>query len=41
MSENIYIDSAKKDVILDLQIEKESNYAPIIVRFDASASQVK
>lgn len=41
MTENIYIDSVKKDVILDLRIEKESNYAPIIVRFDASASQVK
>ena len=40
MQEDIYIDSEKKDVILNLQIEKESNYVPLIVRFDASRSQV-
>jgi PKD repeat protein len=41
MQEDIYIDSEKKDVILNLQIEKESNYVPLVVRFDASRSQVK
>ncbi len=41
MKENIYIDSEKKDVILNLQVEKESNYVPVVIRFDASKSQVK
>ena len=38
---DIYIDSQKKDVILDLQIQKKSNYAPAIVAFDASKSRVQ
>lgn len=41
MKEDIYIDSEKKDVILNLEIEKASNYVPLIVRFDASRSQVQ
>jgi hypothetical protein len=31
----------KKDAILDLSIEKTSNYAPTIVKFDASKSIIK
>ena len=39
-TDTIYIETVKKDVQLDLQIEKTSNYVPQIVRFDASKSRV-
>lgn len=39
--EKIYIEWIKKDVQLDLKIEKDSTYAPVIVRLDASKSEVK
>ncbi len=41
MKEQIYIDSIKRDAILDLKIEPETNYVPTFVRFDASKSEVK
>lgn len=41
LTEKIYIEWVKKDAILSLKIEKENNYAPITVRFDASKSSVK
>lgn len=40
-SETLYTEWIKKEALLYLNIEKDSNYAPIIVRFDASKSQVK
>lgn len=39
--EKIYIEWEKKEVALDLQIKAMSDYAPTIVKFDASLSQVK
>jgi hypothetical protein len=39
--EKIYIEPTKKDVQLDLQIKADSEYAPAIVSFDASLSQIK
>lgn len=39
--ENIYTEWIKKEALLSLKIEKDSSYAPIIIRFDASKSQVK
>jgi hypothetical protein len=41
LKEKIYIEAIKKDAILDLQIEKESDYVPMNVRFDASKSYIK
>jgi len=41
MTEDIFIESIKKDALLDLKIEKQSNYVPQIVRFDASRSEVQ
>ncbi len=41
LSEVLYTEWIKKEALLYLNIEKDSNYAPIIVRFDASQSQVK
>ena len=41
MSEDIFIESIKKDAILDLKIEKQSSYVPQLVRFDASRSEVQ
>lgn len=41
ITEKIYIEAVKKEAILDLKIEKPSDYVPVIVRFDASLSQVK
>ncbi len=39
--ERIYIESIKKDSILNLVITPENNYVPTFVRFDASKSEVK
>jgi hypothetical protein len=39
--ERIYIEPTKKDVQLDLQVKSDSEYAPALVSFDASLSQVK
>ncbi len=41
IKERIYIEWIKKDAILDLRIEKESDYVPMNVRFDASKSSLK
>lgn len=41
LKEYVYVEGIKKEAILDLQIELESNYAPVTVRFDASKSLIK
>ena len=41
VEEYIYIEAIKKEALLDLKIEKDSQYTPVVVRFDASKSQVK
>ena len=41
LKEFIYIEGVKKDAILSLKMDYESNYAPINVRFDASESYIK
>ncbi len=41
LSETIYIEAIKKEAILDLKIEQESDYVPMNVRFDASKSFIK
>ena len=41
LEEFIYIKWIKKDAILDLIMEYDSNYAPVTVRFDASKSFIK
>ena len=41
MKETVFIEGVKKDAILDLKMEYDSNYAPVTVRFDASASFIK
>jgi PKD repeat protein len=41
IKEKIYIEAVKKEAVLDLKIEKESDYVPTFVRFDASRSEVK
>ena len=40
IKENIYIEWIKKEAILNIWIEKEWNYVPITVKFDASKSIV-
>lgn len=37
----IYVEWVKKEAILDLKMEKSTNYAPVTVRFDASQSFIK
>lgn len=41
LKEKIYIEWIKKEAIIDLKIQKESDYVPSVVRFDASLSQVR
>jgi PKD repeat protein len=41
LKETIYIDSEKKEVLLDLKISKQRDYVPVRVAFDASNSYVK
>ncbi len=41
INEKIYIEWIKKEAILNLKIQKESDYVPVVVRFDASLSQVR
>ncbi len=41
LKEYIYIEWIKKEAVLNLKIEKDSNYAPVTVRFDASSSFIK
>jgi len=41
LKEFILVQWVKKDAILDLQLEYDSNYAPVVVRFDASKSFIK
>ena len=41
IQEKIYIEWIKKEAQMTFEITKESNYAPVIVGFDASKSQVK
>ncbi len=41
LKELVYVQAIKKDAILVLDIENESNYAPVTVRFDASKSYIK
>lgn len=39
--ENFYIEGIKKEAQINFDIKKDSQYAPVIVTFDASRSQVK
>jgi PKD repeat protein len=39
--ENFYIEWIKKEAQINFEIKKDSQYAPVIVSFDASRSQVK
>jgi len=41
VKENFYIEGIEKDAQIDFDIKKDSQYAPVIVSFDASRSQVK
>jgi len=41
ISEQIFIEWVKKEAIIDFKINKDSNYVPVVVGFDASKSQVK
>ena len=41
LQEKIYIEGIKKEAQMSFEITKDSNYAPVIVSFDASKSQVK
>jgi len=41
LKESIFIEWVKKEAILDLKFEYPSNYVPVTVRFDASASFIK
>lgn len=41
LTEKVYIEAVRKEAIVDFKIEKTSNYAPVMVRFDASLSSVK
>lgn len=41
LEENIYIESLKKEAIVNLEMEYESNYTPVTVRFDASKSFIR
>ncbi|MCD5375296.1 PKD domain-containing protein [Candidatus Gracilibacteria bacterium] len=41
LKEYIFVEGIKKEAILDLQLEYDSNYAPVTVRFDASKSFIK
>lgn len=41
LKEFIYIEGIKKEAILNLKMEYDSNYAPVTVRFDASESYIK
>ncbi|NVP17166.1 PKD domain-containing protein [Candidatus Gracilibacteria bacterium] len=41
INEKIFIEAVKKDAIVDFEIQSSSEYAPVIVGFDASRSQVK
>lgn len=41
LTENIYIEGMKKEALLDLKIEKDTDYVPVTVRFDASKSFIK
>lgn len=42
INETIYINSIKKDVLLDLEIKpSEEEYVPITIQFDASRSEIK
>ncbi len=40
IKEKIYIDAIRKEAIIDLEIIKDNDYAPITVKFDASKSEV-
>jgi PKD repeat protein len=41
LKEHIFIEWIKKEAILDLKMEYNSNYAPVTVKFDASKSFIK
>ena len=41
IQEFVYIEAIKKDAILKLDIEKPTDYVPVVVRFDASKSYIK
>ena len=41
LTEYIYIEGMKKEALLDLKIEKDTDYVPVTVRFDASKSFIK
>jgi len=41
IEENIFIETIRKEAIVDFEINKDSNYVPVTIWFDASRSQVK
>lgn len=41
IKEKIFFEGVKKEAVIDFDIKNDSNYTPIIVRFDASKSSVK
>ncbi len=41
MEEYIYIEWVRKEAIVDFKIEKDTDYVPVMVRFDASKSTIK
>jgi hypothetical protein len=41
LKEKIYIEAIKKDAIINFSIDKDNNYAPVIVKLDGSKSIVK
>jgi len=41
LKEFVYIEGIKKEALLNLKIEKETDYVPVTVRFDASKSFIK
>lgn len=41
LTEYVFVEWIKKEAILDLKMEYDSNYAPVTVRFDASKSYIK
>jgi hypothetical protein len=41
VNEKIFFEGVKKEAIIDFDIENETNYTPVTVKFDASKSTVK
>lgn len=41
LTQKVYVEAVKKEAIIDFKIEKDSNYAPVVVKLDGSRSTVK